>query len=198
MCQNGAAVRRASMLLLTAACACSSEAETNIEPVYDAATGRLELLKYDSRGQGRVDTWSYMNGSRILRIEMDRDGDGTIDRWEYYDATGALEKVGYSRANDGRVDAWVHQAPDGSIGRRDTSTGNGGMRTERYEQGVLAEVEEDSDGDGRIDRWETYDGGRLASLALDTQQAGRPDRRILYGADGNVRVEVVEDGPPDR
>ena len=27
------------------------------------------LLKYDSNGNGKVDTWSYMDGARIVRIE---------------------------------------------------------------------------------------------------------------------------------
>ena len=53
-------------------------------PEYDAQTGKLRLLKYDSDGNGKVDTVSYMDGSRIVRIEIDKDEDGKVDRWEYY------------------------------------------------------------------------------------------------------------------
>ena len=89
--------------------------EKRIEPVYDKTTGRLQLLKYDSDGDGKIDTVSYMDGARVLRIEIDKDEDGKIDRWEYYGAGSKLEKVGFSRANDGKEDAWSYAGPDGAI-----------------------------------------------------------------------------------
>jgi len=51
-------------------------------------------------------------------------------------------------------------------------------RTEFYEGGALARAEEDSDGDGRPDKWETYRDGALAIAELDTDRDGRPDRRL--------------------
>ena len=76
---------------------CGSREPANIEPVYDKLTGKLRLLKYDSNGDGKVDTWSYMDGTRVVRIEIDMDEDGKIDRWEYYDADQKLEKTGTSQ-----------------------------------------------------------------------------------------------------
>src|SRR5574340_1371918 len=83
-----------------------------IEPVYDKTTGRLQLLKYDSDGDGKIDTWTYMDGPRVVRIEIDKDEDGKIDRWEYYDANQKLSKVGFSRLNDGKEDAWSYTGTD--------------------------------------------------------------------------------------
>src|SRR4051812_6641476 len=37
-----------------------------VAPIYDSKTGRLQLLKLDSNGNGRIDTWSYMDGSRVV------------------------------------------------------------------------------------------------------------------------------------
>ena len=48
---------------------------------YDKVTGKLSLLKYDSDGNGKVDTWSYMDGPRVVRIEIDKNEDGKIDYW---------------------------------------------------------------------------------------------------------------------
>src|SRR5205814_10461252 len=87
---------------------CGSREPASVEPVYDKLTGKLRLLKYDANGDGKVDTWSYMDGTRVVRIEIDMDEDGKIDRWEYYDADQKLEKTGTSRANDGKEDAWVY------------------------------------------------------------------------------------------
>ena len=63
-------------------------------------------------------------------------------------------------------------------------------RTEHYQGGGLASAEEDVDGDGKIDKWETYDGDHLASVAFDTLHRGTPDRRLKYGIDGTARLEV--------
>ena len=39
-------------------------------------------MKYDSNNDGKVDTWAYMDGKRVLRIEIDKDEDGKIDYWK--------------------------------------------------------------------------------------------------------------------
>jgi len=83
-----------------------AEAKARITPEYNKTTGRLQLLKYDSDGDGKPDTFSYMDGARVVRIEIDKNEDGKIERWEHYDADQKLEKVGFSRANDGTEDAW--------------------------------------------------------------------------------------------
>src|SRR5205807_41982 len=98
---------------LALAVSCRSRQSGKIEPVYNQQTGKLQLLKYDSNGDGKVDTWSYMDGTRVLRIEIDKDEDGKIDRWEYYDADQKLQKTGVSRGNDGKEDAWLYPGPDG-------------------------------------------------------------------------------------
>lgn len=153
--------------------ACSSErdaARKRISPEYDQA-GKLQLLKYDSTGNGKVDTWSYMDGPRVLRIEIDQDGDGAIDRWEYYGPNQELLKVGVSKRHDGTED-----------------------RIEYFEHGGMVRAEEDTDADGRIDKWETFDGARLSSVAFDTAHHGLPDRRITYEIGGRVNLEVDQAG----
>ena len=67
-------------------------------------------------------------------------------------------------------------------------------RIEHYAKNVLIAAEEDGDGDGKMDKWETYDGARLASIAFDTTHRGTPDRRLIYGADGSARLEVDPNG----
>ena len=180
-------------LCVSAACNRNrSEASTRIQAEYNPKTGRLQLLKYDSNGNGRVDTWSYMDGPRLVRIELDKDEDGKIERWEYYGANQKLEKVGFSRNNDGVEDAWSYAGPDGTLERIEISTRRNGKvgRIEHYEKNVVVRAEEDSDGDGRIDKWETFDGDHLSAVAFDTQHRGVPDRRLVYGPGGTARIEV--------
>ena len=187
------------MLILVAAlggvrCGSSGDDTARLEPIYDQGTGRLQLLKYDANGDGNVDTWSYMDGARVVRIELDTDRDDQIDRWEYYGTDRQIEKVGASRARDGKVDSWAYYAADGTIVRLElSSTRRDGTvdRVEHYEKGAMTRAEEDTNGDGRIDKWEVYDGARLASVAFDTTLRGSPDRRLVYGADGSARLEII-------
>ena len=165
-------------------------------PEYDPATGKLRLLKYDSDGDGKIDTVSYMDGARVVKIEIDKDEDGKIDRWEYYGLDQKIERIGFSRASDGKEDAWSYADAAGTVVRIEISTKRDGKisRIERYQQGKLASAEEDADGDGKFDTWETYDGERLSSIAFDTQHRGTPDRRLVYGANGTASVEVDRNG----
>lgn len=184
---------------LIAAAACDRSAEESrkhITPEYDKETGKLKLLKYDSNANGTVDTWSYMDGARVLRIELDKDEDGKIERWEYYRADQKLEKVGFSRENDGKEDAWSFAGADGTVARLEISTRRDGKvsRTETYEHEKIVSAEEDTDSDGRVDKWETYVDAHLATVAFDTLHRGTADRRLVYGPKGAVTIEVDPEG----
>ena len=112
-------------LFAVGACAPDPEqlrAQRTIEAEYDVESGRLELITFDSNDNGTIDTWSYMDGNTVIRIEIDRDEDGTIDRWEYYGEDQTLEKVGFSRGNDGVADAWAFEGEDGEVVRIEIST----------------------------------------------------------------------------
>ena len=110
-------------------CGTPPDETSRIEGVYDQTTGRLELLKYDANGDGTVDTWSYMDGTRVLRIELDGDQDSRVDVWEYYGPDQQIEKIGLSTKHDGTAG-----------------------RFEYYENGTLTRAEEDTSGNGRIRR----------------------------------------------
>jgi hypothetical protein len=172
---------------------CQRRSETRrIEPVYDPKTGKLQLLKYDSNGNGAIDTWSHMDGARAVRIDIDADEDGKIERWEYYGPSQKLEKVGFSRAKDGKEDAWSYPGAAGAVERIEMSTRRDGKvtRVEHFKADRLVAAEEDSDEDGQTDKWETYEGDRLVSVAFDTLHRGAADRRLIYAADGTARLEV--------
>ena len=163
------------------ASACSKQTKSSIEPVYNPQTGILQLLKYDTDGDGKTDTWRYMDGARVIRVEIDRDRDGRIDRWEHYDANQKLEKIGISLAGDGVEDAWTYLGADGQVARIESSPQRNGkvQRVEYFDRGALSRAEEDTDGDGRIDKWETYEAARLVVVAFDTMGRGVSDRRMV-------------------
>jgi antitoxin component YwqK of YwqJK toxin-antitoxin module len=188
-----------SVLLCAAAVLCAAcagpgpaGARDTTRPTYDKATGKLKELTYDANQNGKIDTWTEMDGARPIRSRIDRDEDGRIDRWEYYDANGALAKVGYSRRQGDRPDAWAFSGADGQIARVDSSSTADEHRIDRrefYEHGVMARSESDTNGDGRTDQWETYEAGAVKTVAMDENGDGRPDRRLTYGP-GGVLVSI--------
>jgi len=186
--------RSLSPVIIIAIAACNRPpqgAAGNIEPEYNKTTGRLELLRYDANGDGIVETFSYMDGNRVIRVEVDTDEDGRIDRWEHYGEGGALERVGFSRDRDGRESAWSYADDQGQIVRIDVAEGGDGQITRReyYERGVLVRCEQDVDGDGATDKWEQYESGRLTRVAFDPNHRGVPTQTFSYSSDGTVRVE---------
>ncbi len=163
---------------LSGGCHSSDPPRHDLKPTYDTTSGRLRELSYDSNSDGHADMKAFMDGSRVLKVEVDENLDGRPDRWEYYgppdadapsgDAAGRFPapiRVEFATRHDGKV-----------------------TRKEGFEAGRLAWVEEDRDGDGRIDRWETYVDGALSTLALDTEGRGTPNRQITYVGD-TVRIE---------
>jgi hypothetical protein len=193
-------------LSLTGVYACNGAAKhtATIRPSYDHATGRLKELAYDSNGNGRVDTWTEMDGSRPLRSSVDINEDGKIDRWEEYDENGGLAKVGFSRTNNGKPDAWVFSGADGKVRRIEISSTGDSNRIDRWEyydaaqsgpdgRGALVRAEEDTTHDGRPDKWETYEHGILKTVAFDENGNGRPTRRLIYSSSARVVIESDPD-----
>jgi len=193
-------------LSLTGVYGCNGAAThtATIRPSYDNATGRLKELAYDANGNGSVDTWTEMDGSRPLRSRVDINEDGKIDRWEEYDENGGLAKVGFSRTNNGKPDAWVFSGADGKVRRIEISSTGDSSRIDRWEyydasqsgpdgRGALVRAEEDTTHDGRPDKWETYEHGILKTVAFDENGNGRPTRRLIYSSTARVVIESDPD-----
>lgn len=175
------------------------------KPTYDTATGKLKELTYDANRNGRIDTWTDMDGTRPLRSRVDRNEDGRIDRWEYYDGNGGLAKVGFSRKDDGKADAWAFSGADGRLERIEISSRGDENRIDRREyydpsratgpddRRALVRAEEDTNADGTPDKWETYDNGAIGTAAFDETGDGKPDRRLTYDNGTLVLIETAPD-----
>ena len=186
-------------MLLAAGCSRSASERRahGVSGTYDKTTNKLLLLTYDRNGNGTVDTWTDMDGGRPLRSRIDLNEDGRIDRWEYYDSAGRLVKVGFSRQHGAKPDAWAFSRQDASLERVDvSSTSDEGRidRREYYERGRMVRTEEDSDRDGRVDTWTTYDAnGAVATAAFDEDHDGKPDRRLTYNGPDLASIESAPD-----
>lgn len=180
-------------LLIAAAVACSKPDRPKVESSYDKATGKLKLLTADQNKDGKVDTWIYMDGAKPLRTEQDLDGDGKIERWEFLRPDGSATEIAVSRRKTGQPDMWTYYDASGDATKIETASTDGTAgqparadRTEFYTAGKLVRVEEDTDGDGRVDKWEQHDGPLVTSVEFDYDKDGKPDERIVFASDGRV------------
>jgi hypothetical protein len=177
----GRRIGSGAVMLLVVLAGCREVSQPRPQAEYDPS-GKLRLLIYDSDGNRQPDTWAHMDGARVLRIEIDQDEDGAVDRREYYGPDQSLEEVGISHAGDGRPGTWTYvsrTSRDGRVShvvRSETPDGRG-SRTEFFEDGFLVRAEEDGDGNGAVDKWETYTNGRVSSVVFDV--AG-DERRLVY------------------
>jgi hypothetical protein len=165
-------------------------------PTYDKTTGRLTELTYDSNKDGKIDTWTQMDGARPILSRIDRNQDGKIDRWEYHDEKGQLSKVGFSRGDTGKPDAWAFSGPDGRVARIEVSSAGDDKKIDRwehYDATGLVRAEDDTNGDGRPDKWETYANGAVSSVTFDENHDGKPDRRLTYDGGSLVLIESEPD-----
>jgi hypothetical protein len=145
---------------------------------------------------------------RLDRVTYDRNGDGRIDATTFMDGAvvtraeldenfdGTIDRREYFRTGAAPGTA-PQAAPATVLERVESSTRPDGRitRWERYEGGVLRHVEEDTTGTGHIDKWETWENGSLSVVAMDTKGQGRPDRRLVYSSEGaEPRLEIDQDG----
>jgi len=204
------AVALASLVVLAAGiCGACSRQPAGDRPAadYDETTGRLRRLAFDANKNGKNDTVSYMDGTRIIRVELDLDENGKVERWDFYRPDGKLEKVGFASRNDGVMDSQAFYEPAGVLQRIEISTKRDGRfdRTEFYEKNVLVRSQDDTNGDGRPDKWDYYTprpehgpgepAYAISATAFDDSGSGRPERRFVYGPKGSIaKVEFDRDG----
>jgi hypothetical protein len=72
-----------------------NEQDPRLQRVYDPVTGKLTMVAYAADGSFRIDHWCYMDGERLLRMDVDENGDGAVDRREYYGEGERLERTEY-------------------------------------------------------------------------------------------------------
>jgi hypothetical protein len=151
----------------------------------------------DMNGDGVPDLWVYYNPEKpgeIVRQEESTKGDGRVDTWSYFKGGKLVRREVDSKAQ-GRPDA-VFYYEDDKIAREERDENGQGRMTYRatYQNGRIAKVEKDTYGRGTPDLWVHYDtskdGEAISKEERDLNADGVADLWTYYDNGRVVRRDV--------
>ncbi|UCE87192.1 MAG: tetratricopeptide repeat protein, partial [Deltaproteobacteria bacterium] len=161
---------------------------------YFADGGSLPVLREDDRdGDGRPDRWTGYAG--IIRHDLWEDalGTGMPDvRWVFRDDGTEVERIEIDRDFDGRLERVLRYAAGTLVAEENDTNGDGSVdRIERFDaRGDVELLEEDVNGDGRFDIRTRFRNGKLVSREIwDPDHVEGPLQRDVW-------VELPSELPP--
>lgn len=127
----------------------------------------------DTNGDGIPDLWIYYNPLKpgeIVRQEEATKGDGKVNAWSYFNG-GKLVRREVDTKGTGRPDI-VYYYEDDKLAREERDENGDGHVSFRavYQNGRLARVEKDTNGDGEIDLWVYYDTTKDGEVILKEER----------------------------
>lgn len=155
------------------------------------AAGRLALVEQDTNGDGRFDLFNHFESGRLARQESDRNGDGAIDYWLYVDAGGRPFRGEMDGDFDGKIDT-DEEYREGVVVRQRVDTDHNGLFDVSYHgwAGSLTLIEQDTNADGRFDKWTYFTAERNElSILEDRDFDGFPETRARV-IEGRVVMEA--------
>lgn len=127
----------------------------------------------DVNGDGIPDLWIYYNPQKpgeIMRQEEASKGDGRVDTWSYF-KDGQLVRRDVDSKGQGRPDTVFYYDNDKIVREERDENGQGSMTYRAsYQNGRLAKVEKDTTGSGRPDLWIYYDSSRDGEVVVKEER----------------------------
>ena len=127
----------------------------------------------DVNGDGIPDLWIYYNPQKpgeIMRQEEASKGDGRVDTWSYFNQ-GQLIRRDVDSKGVGRPDVVFYYEKDKILREERDESGQGRMTYRAsYENGRIAKVEKDTAGSGRADLWIYYDASRDGEVVIKEER----------------------------
>jgi antitoxin component YwqK of YwqJK toxin-antitoxin module len=133
------------------------------------------VIEQDQDGNGQPEA-RLMYDQGLLRQKEIYDQQGNIQFIEYFDDQGALCRS-REREGQGLSLTWIYNAQGQAMqAKRDKDLDGTDEVVFFYQNGTLRRVEEDTNGDGKMDVWEYYDQSEaLVRKAQDLDFDGEPD-----------------------
>ncbi len=160
-------------------------------PVLEGEPSRVE----DQDRDGRPDRWLFGSPERPTRELLDQNRDGRADVVRHFDADSKLVRLEEDLDFDGSFEITT-QFREGQRSRRleDTDADGRPDRWTYFQGGEVRRIESDADGDGFRDSVSLYSDGQLEEQQQDRNGDGQPDRLERYRAGETIEVHEDLDG----
>ncbi|MFQ5960435.1 MAG: FG-GAP repeat domain-containing protein [Candidatus Methylomirabilales bacterium] len=141
---------------------------------YYDETGELIRQEEDSRLDGRPDTWTFFEAGRLVRKESDTNGNGKVDLWAFYDGADTLVRTEADTDHNQHRDRVILYEQGEIVEEQRYSPGlDPPQLIVAYANGQPKRKDEDTDGDGRMDRVTEYDAaGHVTKVSRNPAGAG--------------------------
>ncbi|MFB6263569.1 MAG: hypothetical protein ABEL76_08080 [Bradymonadaceae bacterium] len=147
------------------------------------------VKKYDINGDGEPDVLEFLKKvqdpddpnvvvKQLHRKKVDVNADGDFDTIRTYDDEGTPQKEKADVDLDGTFDLILYFEKGKLVRKEILDDTESVVATRFYEKGKIAEVERDTDGDGKVDFWEYYEKGNLNRIGKDVDGDGEIDKWI--------------------
>lgn len=161
---------------------------------------RVEVLDANHDGKPDIRRVFGKGDGRQKCLIADIDHDGRPDMYEYFDESGAIRRREFVYDDTGVV-ASIEQYEGGKLVRRELDT-SGQHRIDTVDTydpstGKRTKRERDSNGDGRVDQWWTFQGDRT-EIAMDRNGDGRPEPEATIVLGANGEPILADAGSPER
>ena len=127
----------------------------------------------DVNGDGVPDLWIYYDPQKpgeVMRQEEASKGDGRVDTWSYF-KDGQLIRRDVDSKGRGRPDTVFSYDKDQIVREERDEDGQGRMTYRAsFQNGRLAKVEKDTTGSGRADLWIYYDSSRDGEVVIKEER----------------------------
>lgn len=127
----------------------------------------------DVNGDGIPDLWIYYNPQKpgeVMRQEEASKGDGRVDTWSYF-KDGQLTRRDVDSKGQARPDTVFYYDGDKIVREERDESGQGRMTYRAsFQNGRLAKVEKDTSGSGRSDLWIYYDSSRDGEVVIKEER----------------------------
>ncbi len=145
--------------------------EGRIDTIYHNGEGKLELITYDTTGNGRANIWQTYKKDKLREQKADRDGDGLIEEIISYDQNGQPLKSLHDMDIDGIMEI-----------------------VRFYRDGELQKQEWDANGDGRPAGVTEYQSGQPTLIKYLKEAFGESVELIALGTNAIATAQMLKAG----
>lgn len=155
----------------------------------------ITVREEDHNKDGKIDTWTYYDDGKEVRVELDINGDSKVDSWVWLkDKKKIKSECDFN--GDGKVDFWAYSDDSKTYLSKFDRNYDGKIDSIEYYDNLdkfnisdWSRQEIDTDLDGNMDVWNEKEDNGIIVAKVDRNKDRRIDKK-LYFKDENSQLRI--------